>query len=107
MGFYTVLYRVNALFQQRGWKLNHCRRSGPGVLRYFITNELGTVLAPAVGSGRRGLTLAQLLQWLAQQPDIELTAFAAHCEPLDPQNELPLFETLDSETHMTPPVSAV
>lgn len=76
MGFYTVLYHANKLIEQRGWHLHHCRRSGLGTLRYYITDCCGNVLAPEVGSGRPGLTLAQLLQWLAHQEDAELVAFA-------------------------------
>lgn len=77
MGFYTVLYRANKLIEQRGWRLHHCRRSGLGTLRYYITDRCGNVLAPTLESGRPGLTLAQLLQWLASREDDELVAFAA------------------------------
>lgn len=77
MGFYTVLYRVNSLLEERGWRMHHCRRCGRGTLRYFVTNENGVVLAPRGGNDRSGLTLAQLLQWLAQQEDAELATFAA------------------------------
>ena len=77
MGFYAVLYRANKLIEQRGWRLCHCRRSGQGVLRYYVVDPCGSVLAPTPTDGRGGMTLAQLLHWLAHQEDAELTAFVA------------------------------
>lgn len=76
MGFYAVLYRANKLIEQRDWRLCHCRRSGQGVLRYYVIDRCGNVLAPEPGGGRGGMTLAQLLQWLAHLEDVELTTFA-------------------------------
>lgn len=86
MGFYAVLYKVNKLIEERGWRLQHCRRCDCGDLRYYVTANNATgnndttcadcaVLTP-LNNGRKGLTLAQLLQWLAHLEDKELVAFA-------------------------------
>ncbi len=81
MGFYTVLFRVNKVITARGWRLRHCRRCDCGVLRYYVTDGDGVVISPG-SSSRIGLTLAQLLQWLANQQDAELVAFAG-AQPYD------------------------
>ena len=83
MGFYTVLFRVNKLIEQRGWRLNHCRRCDCGDLRYYVKNKEGRVLTP-VTEARKGLTLAQLLQWLAHQENGELAAFV-NSQTADPE----------------------
>ncbi len=75
MGFYTVLYRANRLLERQGWRLHHCRRCDCGDLRYYVTDGNGAVLTP-IDEGRKGMTLAQLLQWLTRQRSAELVAFA-------------------------------
>lgn len=93
MGFYAILNVVDRLLVDRQWKLHRCRRESGDELRYYIMNADNRVLTPtkadhhfvAGAKGevvapttqrRAGLTLMELLIWMEQSGDDELSSCA-------------------------------
>ena len=93
MGFYAVLNEVDRLLVNRHWKLHRCRREAGDELHYyvmnadnrvltqttadhhFVTDNKGEALTPTTHR-RAGLTLMELLVWMEQSGDEELSACA-------------------------------
>lgn len=76
MGCYTVLNALHQLLaHRRQWHLHLCRRQGDGNLRYYIVDRHGRVVTSTVHR-RLGLTLQELLVWMDQQDDCELSNYA-------------------------------
>lgn len=73
MGFYAVLNTVHQVLSRRRWQLRLCRREGDHALRYYVLDANARVLTAGAGHRRVGLTLQELLVWLDQQGDCELS----------------------------------
>ena len=93
MGFYAVLNEVHRLLVGRQWKLHRCRREAGDELHYYVMNADNRVLTPTTTNHhfvtgakgevltpttqrRAGLTLMELLVWMEQSGDEELSSCA-------------------------------
>lgn len=94
MGFYAVLNEVDRLLIHRQWKLHRCRREAGDELHYYVMNASnrvltptttdhhfatgaqGEVMTPTLTHRRTGLTLMELLMWMEQSGDDELSSCA-------------------------------